>query len=706
MVALNNIKNQFLIEMDFYNPDTTNVETIRFATGKGFHTKVTETPSLAKYDPRIKDCGNVETNLFGRNTTRGSSLAEAGNVRLNNNDTVLDYLANYGGDGRLITIRERVGNNYPDDFPIRFRGVQSFADYTDRLPSVNITNTQELLLSQQYQETKYLGDSTAFEGEETDIGGKPKPIVMGYVRNIEPVLTEAATRTYQISSEPCDDLPNVYNGRTDIIKGTQHATLAALEAATVTAGEYDYYLGDDASTGNDRGCYMKLSADPSHRLTCDAIEGNKNLLLHSEDFTNTWIETGTGAVTANSDTSPDGLNNATTLNDNDSGVAYDVTQSVTIIDDSLPYSFGAYLKRGNTNQTVIEVSLTGGTGVTETITLDWNNLTVDVGNVTQVDDDWYRIDHVITNNSTGNTNLNFKVLPIGSTASFTGSAKIWGAFLFKSSSFKYYAKSITTSGYNNTVGGIVSRIMQRNGFTLDEQSALKLDADCAANGFGLDLEVFTGTREVRAGDIIDEIMQSVWGFWTDNIDGTYEVGLLKLPTAIESVYDIPDQLLLGRHPKVIATRNNDPDKGVPVYNWNVGYDINYTPMTQADLTGSSLAELSIYQDESRFTNEPRASVQVKHLSSTEQTIFTHLTTKEQAEALATYIADIYEVIRPMKTFKLPYEIAENMPLNSVVKLRGKYYRIIGRVQRFPYEGGNNDATNRATQLIGWGGVDG
>src|SRR3546814_627636 len=58
------------------------------------------------------------------------------------------------------------------------------------------------------------------------------------------------------------------NGSDPITVGTAHASLAALDAATVAAGTYDYYLGSAAD-----GAYARLGTSPD-RLVTFTFEGD------------------------------------------------------------------------------------------------------------------------------------------------------------------------------------------------------------------------------------------------------------------------------------------------------------------------------------------------------------------------------------------------------------------------------------------------
>ena len=90
----------------------------------------------------------------------------------------------------------------------------------------------------------------------------------GQVFNISPPLVNTSKLTYQISHKAINAIDAVYVGGATVTAGSSHASLAALQAATVTGGTYDYYLGSGSA-----GAYFRLGSSPTQQVTCDATEG-------------------------------------------------------------------------------------------------------------------------------------------------------------------------------------------------------------------------------------------------------------------------------------------------------------------------------------------------------------------------------------------------------------------------------------------------
>ena len=266
----------FLLEFGSYG---TSLSTKRYATSPGFRTKRTETPPLAVYEPRLVDAGNADSYLFQNATTMGYSTPGSGNVVLNNADGALDFLQNEGQSGRDLTLRQKTGSNYPDDFPAKFSGMVQTAQVARPRTTLTVAGRVAQIATLPFQTVKYAGTNdgvTVFlEGTANDIAGQPKPVLRGSARNFPAPLVNAAELIYQISSEPVHFVDDVYVGRSLLTPGTIHATLVDFLAATPVEGEYDIYLGDDlAEIGeNERGCFIRLGSIPNLKVTVDATEG-------------------------------------------------------------------------------------------------------------------------------------------------------------------------------------------------------------------------------------------------------------------------------------------------------------------------------------------------------------------------------------------------------------------------------------------------
>ncbi len=181
--------------------------------------------------PRFKN--ELATSSEGSRTT-----ASLGELQVNNADGQFDPWLNYGFDGRDIELYLGPPNgSFATEFGLIFKGkidrlnINSnlslsllFKDKIAELDKPAITDNYELGVNISYTLTKQrlYNSGTGLYTESTistpgtaavtkDLDGKSKPLLFGFVRNIEPILLDSATRTYQISVGPISDIDKVYD---------------------------------------------------------------------------------------------------------------------------------------------------------------------------------------------------------------------------------------------------------------------------------------------------------------------------------------------------------------------------------------------------------------------------------------------------------------------------------------------------------------
>lgn len=117
------------------------------------------------------------------------------------------------------------------------------------------------------QPTKYAGTNSGGSGVEgeSDIKGKPKPVLYGVVSNIPGVRVNASQLIYQVADKSATILC-VRDGGLGLSAGTARGSLASLQSNTPTPGTYDTYAGSE-------GTFVKLGTTPVFQITIDAQEG-------------------------------------------------------------------------------------------------------------------------------------------------------------------------------------------------------------------------------------------------------------------------------------------------------------------------------------------------------------------------------------------------------------------------------------------------
>jgi hypothetical protein len=268
----------YTLEITAYDSDILGTRTLYFCTGKGFCSKPSDTPANTHFKPCVIEPGNYSQFLVNSLVTDGASRIGAGEIILSNIDGSLDDILDYGLDGRELVIRYgRPGDAYPTDWETKLTGTMEQVELDTKTLKILLRDRQGEIADKVYQATKYAGSNTGtigaagetgVEGSADDIKGKPKPRLLGKVRNISPPLVNAGKLTFQVSDKQINSLDGVYVGGYAITVGASHASLALLQAATPGAGTYDYYLG----SGSD-GAYFRLGTAPDNVVTCDATQG-------------------------------------------------------------------------------------------------------------------------------------------------------------------------------------------------------------------------------------------------------------------------------------------------------------------------------------------------------------------------------------------------------------------------------------------------
>ena len=229
-----------------------------------------DTPAKTPFEPRMVNAGTFDLFMFGNARLGGAGAPAGGAVVLDNHDGGLDYLRGWGLDGRTMTLRRGVrGQAYPSAYTTLLKGTMLAPHFSMVDVTLRIRSRLAEVLNRTLQRDRYRGDNVlpdGVEGTEDDIKGLYKPEFWGKRLHIPVVLVNTSKNTYQISRGSLISLDEVYvQGAATWTPGTQHATLADLQAATVASGEYDYYLGDDGD-----GSYLRLGSDPTGAVTVDA----------------------------------------------------------------------------------------------------------------------------------------------------------------------------------------------------------------------------------------------------------------------------------------------------------------------------------------------------------------------------------------------------------------------------------------------------
>jgi hypothetical protein len=257
----------YLLELDAVDPATGSTVTLRYGSA-GFMTEPGDTPGNAWFDPRIVDPGNYERFLFARGRTRGDSDVGGGDIQLLNPDGELDPLLDLAFDGQALRLYGLDDEDAPWSSRIPLLvGTMEQVEFPSRAVSIRLRD-RLALLRETIQTQTYLGITT--EGGRSDAEGNTdlkdvkKPMAFGATRAVAPVTVDQFDNVYQVASNALSAIPSVRDTGVALTAAGDFATLAALKAATLTAGQF----GTCLALGLVR-TYLR----PQGTLTVDAIEG-------------------------------------------------------------------------------------------------------------------------------------------------------------------------------------------------------------------------------------------------------------------------------------------------------------------------------------------------------------------------------------------------------------------------------------------------
>ncbi len=236
--------------------------TLRFSSG-AFCTGPAETPANAYYEPRITQPALLQRDCFDVGTTGGASRVGYGALVLANPDGGLDYLLDYGFDGRTFVLRVgEEGAAYPSGFPVVFQGTMEQPAFTNAEVSIRLRDRQAEL-DKPLQSARYAGNNVlpaGLEGVESDLKGQTKPRVFGVVKNISPPCVNTARLIYQISSNAVQSVDAVYDRGAALTAGANYVSQIDMETNAPAAGTFRAWPA---------GGYFRIGSTPAGMITAD-----------------------------------------------------------------------------------------------------------------------------------------------------------------------------------------------------------------------------------------------------------------------------------------------------------------------------------------------------------------------------------------------------------------------------------------------------
>ncbi len=234
-----------------------------------------DTPAFTTFEGRIINPGNFSWSLYGPGSLLGPSRASGGIAELNNADGGLTGLFDAVDGRRFVLYRSEDRNaTYPDDWQLVLNWTMERRErppglirliIRDRLSEV----LKRPLTKQEYDGSNILPDGV--EGGPEDLEGKKKPVCYGLCRGVTAIDVNRSKYTRQVATANAGpqtfEIFDVSTQGAVITPGTSHASLVALQDATVAGEEVDSYDGEVSD-----GAYFRTGSAVKN-VTVDVAEG-------------------------------------------------------------------------------------------------------------------------------------------------------------------------------------------------------------------------------------------------------------------------------------------------------------------------------------------------------------------------------------------------------------------------------------------------
>jgi hypothetical protein len=266
-----------LTEDPFYRVDLIGVDaggvptTFRYSTqpyysGSGGASGI---PNATFVEDRVMDI-SYRRDMYGENSSFGDSSIAHGEIVLANADGALDGLLAYGFDAQKVEIWRVDPMNVASEV-CEFRGVTEQFEMSTEEARVTIRD-YAFTFSTAMQPKKFAGTNVlpnGVEGLPTDIQGKPKPICVGDVKNISPVLVNTSLLIYQFhDARPVTTMTiTVFDMGVALTRGSDYTDLTDLQTNAPTPGQFRVLF----DPGLNSGAFFRLGATPVGKVTADVF---------------------------------------------------------------------------------------------------------------------------------------------------------------------------------------------------------------------------------------------------------------------------------------------------------------------------------------------------------------------------------------------------------------------------------------------------
>jgi hypothetical protein len=200
---------------------------------KGFSSKPTDTPANTPFDERITQPLDIQRTMFASRATRGRASVAYGQIVLTNPDGALDALNEYGFDGQSLVVRRASSPvaAYPAGYSAVLFGTMQSAEFSTTEIRITVRDRLFEATSAPLQTNRYAGTNVlpaGLEGVPEDLGGKPKPVCFGVVKNVPAPCVNTSKLIYQVNDGPFHTLGGVFDRGVQLLVGRTWTSIGLL----------------------------------------------------------------------------------------------------------------------------------------------------------------------------------------------------------------------------------------------------------------------------------------------------------------------------------------------------------------------------------------------------------------------------------------------------------------------------------------------
>jgi hypothetical protein len=250
-LAADNKERVLLVEADAYSGGSV---VTRYFSNRGFVSAPADTPASTAYDDIVTAVPNIRSAMA--EVFRGRSLVSFGDIEIDNSGGSRDGWLLDGWDGRPVKMYLGDASWPKSDFRLVFSGATEDISASGNNALVLRVRDRQHLLDVPLQ-TNRVGGTGSTKDQRL-------PVCYGEVKNVEPVLVDAATRKYQVHDGSIQSIDAVYQDGAAIATYTASLGTGTFTLSAALTGRLTCDI-----KGSNAGSYVNKTADVMQRLITD-----------------------------------------------------------------------------------------------------------------------------------------------------------------------------------------------------------------------------------------------------------------------------------------------------------------------------------------------------------------------------------------------------------------------------------------------------